>query len=125
MKQGIFTDQAPSPIGAYSPAVRAGDWIFISGQGPEDPLTHQVKGTTIEEQTRHTLDNLFALLTAAGGKADDVVQVQVFLADLADFAGFNRVYAGYFSDPKPARATVGCQLLNQIKVEIAATAFVG
>ncbi|ATW27834.1 RidA family protein [Candidatus Formimonas warabiya] len=125
MKQAIFSSKAPQPMGAYSPAVKVGDWIFISGQGPEDPVTHEVKGTTIEEQTKYTVENVLAILAEAGGKPEDVVQVHVFLQDLNDFARFNQVYAQYFPDPKPARATVGCNLINNIMIEIDAIAFTG
>ena len=107
MKQGIYSSKAPHPIGAYSPAVKAGGWIFVSGQGPEDPITHEVKGKTIEEQTQYALENLLAVLAEAGAKPADVVQVHVFLRDLNDFSRFNKVYAQYFPDPKPARTTVG------------------
>jgi len=125
MKQAIYSSKAPKPIGAYSPAVKAGDWIFVSGQGPEDPFTHEVKGGTIEEQTKYTVENVLAVLAEAGAKPEDVVQVHVFLRDLNDFSRFNEVYAKYFSDPKPARATVGCNLINNIMIEIDAIAFLG
>lgn len=125
MKQAIFSGKAPQPIGAYSPAVKVGGWVFISGQGPEDPVTHEVRGTTIEEQTRYTVENVLAVLAEAGAKPENVVQVQVFLKDLNNFAKFNEVYSQYFPDPKPARATVGCDLINNIMIEITAIAFAG
>lgn len=125
IKEAIFSKQAPHPIGAYSPAVKVGNWVFLSGQGPEDPLTHEVRGATIEEQTRFTVENVLAVLAAAGAKPENVVQVHVFLKDLGNFAKFNQVYAEYFPDPKPARATVGCDLINNIMIEIDAIAFLG
>jgi 2-iminobutanoate/2-iminopropanoate deaminase len=125
MKQAIYTSKAPHPIGAYSPAVKVGDWVFVSGQGPEDSITHEIKGKTIEEQTQFTVENLLAVLAEAGAKPEDVVQVQVYLRDLNDFSRFNEVYAKYFPDPKPARTTVGCNLINGIMIEINAIALVG
>jgi 2-iminobutanoate/2-iminopropanoate deaminase len=122
MKEAFNSSKAPGPMGAYSPAVKAGAVIFVSGQGPEDAVTHAAKGNNIEEQTRFALDNLLAQLEAAGAERDDVVKVNVYLKDLNDFERFNQVYAGYFPDPKPARTTVGCDLINGIMIELDAVA---
>jgi 2-iminobutanoate/2-iminopropanoate deaminase len=123
-KQQITTSSGAPPAGAYSQGLRVGDFIFVSGQGPLDPATGKVTGVTIEEQTARTLENIKAILAAGGAGLEDVVRVGAFLSDLALFDGYNRVYAAYFPDPKPARTTVGCQL-NGILVEIDAVAYVG
>ncbi len=102
----IRTDRAPTGTGAYSQAVRAGDLVFISGQGPLDPQTLDVVGRTVAEQTRATLRNLEAIAVAAGGSLDDVVKVSAFLASIDAFPEFNDAYAEYFSAQPPARATV-------------------
>jgi 2-iminobutanoate/2-iminopropanoate deaminase len=123
-KQQITTRTGASPVGAYSQGLRVGDYIFVSGQGPLDPETGQVVGTTIEEQTRRVLENIKAILAAGGASMADVVKVSAHLSDLSMFDHYNKVYATYFPDPKPARTTVGSQLLG-ILVEIDAIAFVG
>jgi 2-iminobutanoate/2-iminopropanoate deaminase len=123
-KDQILTSEAPIPGGAYSQAVRAGDFIFTAGQGPWDPTTSQVTGSTIEEQTVRTLENIRAILEASGVSMADVVKTTVHLSDLSLFSRFNQVYSGYFPDPKPARTTVGSQLLG-ILVEIDAVAYAG
>lgn len=123
-KQQITTSSGALPVGAYSQGLRVGDFIFVSGQGPLDPATGKVTGATIEEQTARTLENIKAILAAAGASLEDVVRVGAFLSDLALFDRYNRVYATCFPDPKPARTTVGCQL-NGILVEIDAVAYVG
>lgn len=123
-KQQITTSSGAPPAGAYSQGLRAGDFIFVSGQGPLDPASGQVVGTTIEEQTARTLENIRAILEAGGASLADVVKVSAHLSDLALFDGYNRVYATYFPDPKPARTTVGSQL-NGILVEIDAIAYIG
>ncbi len=122
MKEAFCSPEAPAPIGAYSSVIKSGNWVFVSGVGPEDPVTHEVKGNTIEEQTRYTLENLLAQLKAVGASTDHVVKVNVYLKDLGNFKRFNEVYATYFSDPKPARTTVGCDLINGIMIEIDAIA---
>jgi 2-iminobutanoate/2-iminopropanoate deaminase len=114
----IVTDAAPRGSGAYSQAVRAGDLVFISGQGPLDPGTLEVVGTTIEEQTEVTLRNLAAIAEAAGGSLRDVVKVSVFLSSIELFPGFDATYARIFDDlPRPARTTTGAELRG-ILVEI-------
>jgi len=122
-KQQISTTAGAPPAGAYSQGLRVGDFIFVSGQGPRDPLTGEM-GATIEEQTARTLENVKAILAAGGATLADVVKVGVHLSDLALFERYNRVYATYFPDPKPARTTVGSQL-NGILVEIDAIAYIG
>jgi 2-iminobutanoate/2-iminopropanoate deaminase len=105
------------PAGAYSPGIVAeGRFVYVSGQGP---LRHgAVVGESVAEQTRITLENLAAVLAEAGAGLADVVRCGVFLADMADFAAMNDVYAGYFPRPLPARTTVGAALAAGMKVEI-------
>lgn len=123
-KQQISTKKGAAPGGAYSQGLHAGDFVFVSGQGPLDPETGQVVGETIEEQTARTLENIKAILEAAGASMADVVKVAAHLADIALFDRYNKVYATYFPDPKPTRTTVGSQLPG-ILVEIDAIAYVG
>jgi 2-iminobutanoate/2-iminopropanoate deaminase len=123
-KQQITTRSGASPIGAYSQGLRVGDFVFVSGQGPLDPETGQIVGTTIEEQTARVLENIKAILAAGGATMADVVKVSAHLSDLSLFERYNKIYAGYFPDPKPTRTTVGSQLLG-ILVEIDAIAYVG
>jgi len=114
----IVTEAAPRGTGAYSQALRAGDFVFISGQGPLDPATLEVRGTTIEEQTEHTLRNLEAIAAAAGGSLRDVVKVSAFLSSIELFPGFNAAYERIFDTlPRPARTTTGAELRG-ILVEI-------
>lgn len=122
-KQEIRTAGAAAPIGAYSQALRVGDFIFTSGMGPLDPVTGKVVGDTIEEQTTRTLDNIKATLETAGATMADVIKTTVHLSDLSLFARYNQVYATYFPDPKPVRTTVGSQLMG-IMVEIDVVAHV-
>ena len=123
-KQQITTKSGASPIGAYSQGLRAGDFLFVSGQGPLDPATGQIVGDTVEEQTTRVLENIKAILEAGGASMADVVKVTAHLSDLSLFERYNKVYATYFPDPKPTRTTVGSQLLG-ILVEIDAIAYVG
>ncbi len=123
-KQEIRTDGAAAPGGAYSQGIRAGDFVYVSGQGPIDPVSGQVVGATIEEQTERTLENIKAVLEAAGASMADAVKATVHLSDLALFDRYNEVYSRYFSDPKPVRTTVGSQLLG-IMVEVDVIAYVG
>jgi 2-iminobutanoate/2-iminopropanoate deaminase len=123
-KQQITTKSGASPIGAYSQGLRAGNFIFVSGQGPLDPATGQIVGETVEEQTARVLDNIKAILEAGGATMADVVKGTAHLSDLALFERYNKVYSTYFPDPKPTRTTVGSQLLG-ILVEIDAIAYVG
>ena len=106
MKQAIHTEQAPAAIGPYSQAIKAGGFLYVSGQIPVDPATGAFAGETIEIQTEQSLKNLKAILEAAGSGLDKVVKTTVFLADMKDFAAMNGVYAHYFEEPFPARAAV-------------------
>jgi 2-iminobutanoate/2-iminopropanoate deaminase len=123
-KQQITTRSGASPVGAYSQGLRVGDFIFVSGQGPLDPETGQVVGTTVEEQTARVLENIQAILAAGGATMADVVKVTAHLSDLSLFERYNKVYGEYFPDPKPTRTTVGSQLPG-ILVEIDAIAYIG
>jgi len=122
-KQRISTTTGAQPVGAYSQGLRAGDFVFVSGQGPLDPKTGKVVGDTIEEQTARVLENIKAILEAGDASMADVVKVSAHLSDLSLFERYNRVYASYFPDPKPTRTTVGSQLPG-ILVEIDAIAYV-
>ena len=119
MKHAVSSADAPKAIGPYSPAVRAGQFLFVSGQVPIDPATGDMIAGDIAAQTRRVLDNVGALLKAAGRSFGDVVRTTVFLADLNDFAAMNEVYGQYFPQPYPARATVQvARLPKDARVEI-------
>jgi 2-iminobutanoate/2-iminopropanoate deaminase len=119
MKQAISSDNAPKAIGPYSPAVRAGQLVFLSGQVPMDPASGNLVDGDIAAQTRRVFENLGALLTAAGLSFTNVVRTTVFLADMNDFAAMNQVYATYFAEPYPARSTVQvARLPKDARVEI-------
>ena len=123
MKTSISSSDAPTAIGPYSPAVRAGQLLFVSGQIPIDPATGNIVDGDIAAQTRRVLDNVGALLTAAGRSFSDVVRTTIFLADMNDFAAVNAVYGSYFKEPFPARATVQvARLPKDARVEIDAIA---
>ena len=124
-KQQLRIDSGTPPVASpYSPGLRAGDFIFVSGQVPRDPATGKIVGETIEEQTAQVLENIKAILAAGGATLADVVKVNAHLSDLALFERYNKVYVTYFPDPKPTRTTVGSQLLGFL-VEIDAIAYIG
>ena len=126
MKKSIRTDRAPAAIGPFSQGYRAGDFIFVSGQGPFDPETGQLTGQTIQEQTAQTLQNVKAILEANGAGLSDVIKVTVVLTDLEHFKPMNNVYKTFFSEPYPARICFGGSLVvPNMLVEIDATAYVG
>lgn len=106
MVEYVFTERAPKPIGPYSQAVLAGDFVFLAGQIPIDPETGELVSGGIREQTRRVLENVKAILEEAGCSLRDVVSVTAFLRDLSHFNEFNEVYSEYFGDARPARATV-------------------
>jgi 2-iminobutanoate/2-iminopropanoate deaminase len=120
----VETKGAPAAIGPYSQAVRMGEWVFCSGQIPLDPVSGQLVGGGIEEQTRRVLENLKEVLAAAESSLEQVVKTTVYLADLAEFAAMNKIYAEYFPGVAPARATVQVAALPRgARVEIEAVAF--
>lgn len=120
----IATNKAPAAIGPYCQAVCHGGLVFTSGQIPLDPATGEVVGTAIEEQTRRVLDNLSAVLTAAGSSTEKVLKTTCFLADMGDFAAFNAIYAEYFVQ-KPARSCVAVKTLPKgVLVEVECVAAV-
>lgn len=126
MKEIISTENAPGAIGPYSQAVKTGNLVFVSGQIPIDPKTGEFVSAEISEQTEQVLKNLSAVLEAAGSSLNDVVKTTVFLADMSDFAAMNAVYGKYFSENKPARATVeAARLPRDARVEIECIATVG
>src|SRR5687768_16954688 len=122
-REAITSPTAPAAIGPYSPAIRAGNLLFISGQIPLDPATGQLVRGDIRVQTTRVMDNLRDLLVAAGADTSHVVRTTIFLADLSDFAVVNEIYATYFTPPYPARATVQvARLPRDVRVEIDAIA---
>lgn len=102
----ISTDEAPSSIGPYSQAIRDGDRIYVSGQGPIDPATGGIVEGNIKEQTDQTLDNIDSILRAGGASLDGVVKATVFLTDMGTYDSINGVYLERFTDPYPARSAV-------------------
>ena len=104
-KQVIFTEKAGVPLGPFSQAVRAGDFIYVSGTVPVDPETGEVVAKDLETQTRRVFDNIKIVLGAAGATMDDLVMVTVHLQDVDAWADFNQVYRSYFTDYLPARMT--------------------
>ena len=119
----ISTEQAPKALGPYSQAVKAGGFIFCSGQIPIDPAVNAVVATTIEDQTRQAITNLGNVLRAAGSSLAKVVKTTVFISDMNDFAALNGVYAEMFGDTKPARSCVQvARLPKDVKLEIEAIA---
>jgi 2-iminobutanoate/2-iminopropanoate deaminase len=122
--QPVERPNAPAPQGAYSPGVRAGDILFISGQVPKDPRTGALVGADVVSQARATLDNFREVVEAAGGGMQDVVAVTVYLADTNDWSAFDGVYRDYFEAPFPTRTVVGAQLRG-ILVEISGVARLG
>lgn len=122
----IKTDKAPAPIGPYSQGCRVGNFIFVSGQVPVNPCTGKVQSTTIQEQTRQTLENIKAILQASGSSLRDVIKVTVILTDPANWKPMNEVYRTVFSEPFPARICYSGQLaLPDRMIEIDAIAYVG
>lgn len=125
MKKIISTDDAPKAIGPYSQAVVANGFAFLSGQIAIDPATNQLIEGDVAAQTGRVLENLKAVLTAAGSSLPQVVKTTVFLKDMGDFVKMNEVYGRYFSENPPARATVeAARLPRDVKVEIECVAMV-
>ena len=119
MREPLSTSEAPAAIGPYSQAIRAGDFLFVSGQIPLDPATGALIEGDVAAQTHRVLRNLGAILSAAGASFDHVVKTTVYLADMSEFAAMNEVYASYFPSPAPARATIqAARLPRDVRVEI-------
>ena len=125
MKEIISTEKAPGAIGPYSQAVKTGGMVFCSGQIPIDVATGEFVSNDVAEQTEQVLKNLSAVLEAAGTSLNNVVKTTVFLADMNDFTAMNEIYAKYFSENKPARATVqAARLPRDARVEIECVAVI-
>jgi len=113
-----------SPRGHYTPALRAGDFVYVSGQGPIDPVTDKLAVGDVEFQTQLTLSNIRRILEAAGVGISDVVKCSVFLRDISEFHNMNRAYAAFFGDHKPARTTVEAKFHQaEMLVEIDCVAY--
>lgn len=123
MKEVIKTDNAPGAIGPYSQAVRAGNFLYVSGQIPLDPKTGEFAGDDIKTQTTQSLNNVKAIVEAAGYTMADVVKTTVLLDDINDFADMNEVYGTFFSEPYPARAAFAVDTLPKnalVEIEVIA-----
>jgi len=120
MKEVVFTEKAPRPIGPYSQGVMAeGKFLFVSGQIPIDPATGELVRGPIEEQAKRAIENFLAVVEAVGGSAENVVKVTVYIRDMGLYSRFNEVYDRYFSSSKPARAVVEVSNLPKgVDVEI-------
>jgi 2-iminobutanoate/2-iminopropanoate deaminase len=124
MIERITPPGTAAPRGPYSPAVRAGDFIFVSGQVPVDPATGQLRNSDIATETRQVLNNIKAILEGCGASMADVVKCGVFLLEGSEFAAMNAVYAEFFGDAKPARTTVVAGFaVSGLRVEIDAVAY--
>jgi 2-iminobutanoate/2-iminopropanoate deaminase len=120
----LKVEDAPAPKGAYSQVVRAGDFLFVSGQGPIDPDTQQFVFGDIRAQTKLTLENVERVLAGCGSSSRDIVKCGVFLANAGDFEAMNEAYAAFFGDTRPARTTVQAVLVEDgMKVEIDCIAY--
>ena len=125
MIERIHPPGAPAPRGPYSPAVRAGDTIYVSGQIPIDPVNGQIVSGDVQAETRQVLTNIRSILAGCGASLADVVRCAVYLTDAADFKAMNEVYAEFFGEAKPARTTIVAAALPLpgAKVEIDAIAY--
>jgi 2-iminobutanoate/2-iminopropanoate deaminase len=124
MIERITPPGVPVPRGPYTPAVRAGDFIFVAGQGPNDPATNKMSYGDIRHETRLVLNNIKAILEGCGSGMEDVVKCSVFLVDGTDFAAMNEVYAEFFGNAKPARTTVEAKFVSPpMKIEIDCIAY--
>lgn len=125
MKQYFNHPERPPAPGKLASAVRCGQWVYLSGQGPLDLKTGEYRAGTIEEETALTLSYIEKLVVQAGGKKSDIIKCTCYLSDLNDFAAFHKTFQEFFAGQQlPARTTVGAPLLRGIKVEIDAVAFI-
>jgi 2-iminobutanoate/2-iminopropanoate deaminase len=126
MLSAVTTGAAPKALGPYSQAIRAGQFLFVSGQVPIDPATGELVHGAIAEQTRRALHNMGEILKAGGASFQQVVRTTVYLADLGDFSAMNEVYATFFTAPQPARSTFqAARLPRDARIEVDAIAFLG
>jgi len=123
MVERLSPPGVPSPRGPYSPAVRAGDFLFVSGQGPVDVANDRLSTGDIRHETRLVLGNIRRILEGCGASMADVVKCTVYLLDASEFAAMNEVYAEFFGDEKPARTTVEARFVAPMRVEIDAIAY--
>ena len=123
MKKVVLTQKAPKPIGPYNQAVQAGNFLFVSGQLAIDPKEDKLVDENIKLQTHQVLENIKAILEAAGYCLKDIVQSTVYLSSISLFEEFNREYAKYFESDFPARATVGAELKSGALVEVSVVAY--
>jgi 2-iminobutanoate/2-iminopropanoate deaminase len=124
MRDVVLTDKGPKPIGPYSQAIRSNGFLYVSGQVALDPTTGAFVGTDIRQQTQRTLENVKAILEAAGSNMHHVVKTTVFLKDINDFAAMNEVYAKFFTLAPPARSTVEVARLPKdalVEIEVIAS----
>jgi len=126
LKVVIYAEKAPKPIGPYSQAICVNGWLFVSGQIPLDPVTGAMVEGDLRAKTRRVLENVKAIVEAAGGSLEDVVKVTVFLRDIKAFQEFNEVYSEYFKGVKPARSVVEVSNLpRNSDLEVEVVAYVG
>ena len=124
MIERVTAEGAPNPQGPYSHAVKAGGFIYVSGQAALNPDTSAIESGAVSDETRRTIENIKAILEAAGASLADVIKCSVFLGDIRDFKAMNEVYAEYFGEAKPARTTVQATLpAAGLKVEIDCVAY--
>ena len=122
-KEAVHTDRAPKAIGPYEQAIKANGFVYSAGQIPLDPVTGEVVSGGIDTQARRSLDNLQAVLEAAGSSLDQTVKTTIFLTNMADFARVNSIYEEYFGAAKPARSTIAVAALPKgALIEIEAVA---
>ena len=124
IRETISTDKAPKAIGPYEQAIKIGDFVYTAGQIPIDPITGNLVAGGIAEQTRQVLENLKAVLEAAGSSVDKVIKATVFLKNIADFAALNEIYGEYLGKAKPARSTVAVADLPRgalVEIDLVAT----
>lgn len=122
----ILTNNAPKPVGPYSQAIKMGNTIYVAGQIATDPQTGEFKNTSIEEETTQAMNNIQAILKAAGADFQNVVRTDIFITDMADYAKVNELYGQYFTEkPLPARQTVAVkQLPRDARIEISCIAVI-
>jgi len=126
MQSAVSTGSAPKALGPYSQAIRAGQFLFVSGQVPLDPETGALVQGSIGDQTRRVFQNIGEILKAGGASFQQVVRTTVYLADLGDFSAMNEAYATFFTAPQPARSTIqAARLPKDARVEIDVIAFLG